>query len=90
MLFRARQVFHINDFSESNRIESFTSVIARHRPDTGTSPREDWVPALIEAYAVLRAKIEPSDCRLLEQNAIISSLLPKGVEPVELGTKYAT
>ena len=88
MFFRARHMFHINAFSESNQKKSLNSLIAQYHPDTHASHCEDQAHAFIEAYAVLRAKIESSDCRLRENDAIISSLIPKGVAPVKRETKY--
>ena len=85
---RAKQVLGIKKLSESNLNKSFHSLITKYHPDTGDSQREEQAGALIEAYKVLSGKIKPLECRLLENDELVSSLLPEGVGPVELGIKY--
>lgn len=89
---RAKQVLGINDFSESDLKKRFNSLIREYHPDTSESQRngqtEEQAKLVIEAYKVLSGKIDPIKCKLLENNELLSSLLPNGVRPVELGIKY--
>lgn len=88
ILARAKQVLGIKEFSESSLKKGFHSRITKYHPDTGDSKQEEQAKALIEAYKVLRGEIKPSECRLLEDDELVSSLLPEGVNPVNLGIWY--
>ena len=48
----------------------------------------DQTKALIEAYKVLSGRTKPLNCKLLEDDDLVASLLPKGVKPVKLGMRY--
>ena len=88
ILFRAKQVLGIKGSSEPNLKRSFHSLITRYHPDTGGPHHEGQVRVIIEAYKVLKGEIKPWECNLLENDEIVSSLLPEGVLPFELGIKY--
>lgn len=85
---RAKQVLGVKEFSESNLKKNFRSLIAKYHPDTGNLQGEEQAEVLIEAYQVLKGGIKPLECKLLEDDELISSLLPEGVEPIKLGRKY--
>ena len=89
---RAKQVLGIKDFSESDLKQAFNSLIRKYHPDTRnsecTGQTEEQAKLLIEAYKVLSGKTNPLECKLLENDELLSSLLPDGVRPVELGVKY--
>lgn len=89
---RAKQVLGINDFSESDLKKRFNSLIRKYHPDTIKSQyngqTEEQAKLLIEAYKVLSGKINPLECKLLENDKLLSSLLPYEACLVELGIKY--
>ncbi len=85
---RAKQVLGIKKFSESNLKKSFRSLIYKYHPDKVNSQSNKQAEILIEGYKVLKGEIKPSDCKLLEDDELVSSLLPEGEEPVDLGIKY--
>ena len=85
---RAKQALKLKEFSESDLKKSFRSLIAKYHPDKGNSQSEEQAKILIEAYKVLKGEIKPSECKLLEDDRLVYSLLPEGVEPVKLGIKY--
>ena len=88
ILARAQQVLGLEKVSELKLKERFRSLITKVHPDTGDSRHEDHAKVLIEAYHVLLGEIQPSDCKLLEKDDLVASLLPEGAKPVELGIKY--
>ena len=85
---RAKQVLGVVDNSESNIKKNFYLRITKYHPDKHGSHYIEQAKVLIEAYKVLTNKIKPLDCKLLENDDLVASLLPKEVKPVKLGIKY--
>lgn len=85
---RAKQVLGVEDDPESNIKKNFFSLITKHHPDRHGSTYIDQTKLLIEAYKVLTGRLKPLDCKLLENDELVASLLPEGVKPVKLGVKY--
>ena len=85
---RAKQVLGVNDNSESSIRKNFFSRITKYHPDKCGSPYTEQSKVLIEAYKVLTGRVKPLDCKLLENDELVASLLPEGVKPVKLGVKY--
>lgn len=85
---RAKQVLWVEDDLESSVKKKFFSRIFKYHPDKQGSLYTEQEKVLIEAYEVLTGKVKPFDCKLLEDNDLVASLLPKGEKPVKLGIKY--
>jgi len=85
---RAKQVLGVGDNPELSIKKNFYIRITKYHPDKHGSIYEEQAKVLIEAYKVLTGKIKPLDCRLLEKDELVASLLPKGVKIVKLGIKY--
>lgn len=85
---RAKQVLDLEEFSKAKLTKRFRTVIANYHPDRVKSYGEEQAKVLIEAYNVLKGELKPSECRLLEDDELVASLLPDGVTPVPLGLKY--
>lgn len=85
---RARQILGLEDDQRSNVRRKFFTLIGKYHPDRQGSTYMDQTKVLIEAYKVLSGRINPLNCRLLEDDNLVASLLPKGVKPVELGIRY--
>ena len=85
---RAKQVLESEDNSKSMIKTNFYSRITKCHPDKCGSSCTEQAKVLIEAYKVLTHRIKPSDCKLLENDDLVASLLPKGVKPAKLGVKY--
>ena len=88
ILKRAKQVLGVNDEPKSAIKKNFFSLIAKYHPDKSSSQRTEQAKVLIEAYNVLIGKIKPLDCKLLENDNLVASLLPKGENMIKLGVKY--
>jgi len=86
---RARQVLGVEKGQEVSIKKRFFSRIARYHPDKCGSPCTEQAKVLVEAYEVLTGRVKPLDCKLLENDDLVASLLPAGVKPVRLGMKYA-
>ena len=84
---RAKQVLNIQNPSESNLKKNY-SLIAQFHPDKVNSQNGEQAKILIEAYKLLKCEIKPSECKLLEDNELVASLIPEGVKYIELGIKY--
>ena len=85
---RARQILGVEDDSRPTIRKNFFSRIAKYHPDKCGPPCTEQAKVLIEAYEVLTGRIKPLDCKLLEKDSLVASLLPKGVKPVKLGVRY--
>jgi hypothetical protein len=85
---RAKQLLGLEDNSESSVKKKFFSRIKKYHPDKCGSPCTEQAEVLIEAYNALTGKIKPLDCKLLEKDDLVASLLPEGVKLVKLGVKY--
>lgn len=85
---RAKQVLGVEDSLESSAKKNFYSRITKYHPDKRGSHSAEQAKVLIEAYGVITGRIKPLDCKHLEDDDLVTSLLPKGVKPVELGIKY--
>lgn len=85
---RARQVLGVENDPETNIKQHFLSRIAKHHPDKHGPRYKERAEVLIEAYHVLTGRIKSSECKLLENDELVASLLPEGVKPVKLGIKY--
>lgn len=85
---RAKQVLGVEDDLESNVKRNFISRINKYHPDRHGSTYMDQTKVLIEAYKVLSGRIKPLDCKLLEDDDLVASLLPKEAKPIKLGIKY--
>jgi hypothetical protein len=85
---RANQILRVEKASKSLIKKHFTSLIAKYHPDKCGSPCIEKAKVLIEAYDVLMGKVAPLNCKLLENDDLVASLLPKGVIPVKLGVRY--
>lgn len=85
---RAKQLLGLEDNSESSIKKKFFSCITKYHPDMHGSVHTEQAIVLIEAYEVLTGRIKPLDCKLLEKDDLVASLLPEGVKLVKLGVKY--
>ena len=85
---RAKQILGVEDDSRSIIKKNFFSCIAKYHPDKHGLSYAEQAMVLIEAYNVLTCRVNPLDCKLLEDDQLVSSLLPEGAKPVELGIKY--
>jgi len=83
---RAKQTLGVEGNSRSTIKRNF-SHMAKYHPDE-RSPHTEQAKVLIEAYNLLTGRVKPLDCKLLERNDLVASLLPKGVKPVKLGARY--
>ena len=88
ILARAKQILGVEDDSRSTIKKNFFSRIAKYHPDKCGPPCTERAKVLIEAYHVLTGRAQPLDCKLLENDELVASLLPKGVKPVKLGVRY--
>ncbi|MFH0896878.1 MAG: J domain-containing protein [Candidatus Bathyarchaeota archaeon] len=85
---RAKQVLNVEDYIESNVKKNFYSRIAKYHPDKHGSDTTEQAKVLIEAYDVLTSRAKPLECKLLEDDDLVASLLPKDMKPVKLGVRY--
>ena len=85
---RANQILGVEGESKALIKQHFTSLIAKYHPDTCGSLCTEQAKVLIEAYHVLTSRVKPLDCKLLENDDLVASLLPKGKTPVKLGIRY--
>jgi hypothetical protein len=85
---RAKQVLGVGDNPELSIKRNFYMRIAKYHPDKHGSIYEEQAKVLIEAYMVLTGRIKPLDCKLLEKDELVVSLLPEEAKPVKLGVKY--
>ena len=85
---RARQVLRVEKGLEANIKQNFISQITKYHPDKHGPRYKAQTGVLIEAYQVLTGRVKPVDCTLMEDDELVSSLLPAGVKPVTLGMRY--
>jgi preprotein translocase subunit Sec63 len=85
---RASQILGVEGGSKSLIKKKFCLLIAKYHPDKCGPPCTEQAKVLIEAYDILMGKAAPLDCKLLENDELVSSLLSKGDSPVKLGVKY--
>jgi hypothetical protein len=85
---RAKQVLGIDGKQELDIKRSFYSRIKKYHPDMSGSHYTEQAKVLIEAYDILTGKVQPLNCKLLEDDRLVASLLPPGVKPVKLGVTY--
>jgi hypothetical protein len=85
---RAKQILEVEGDSRSIIKKNFFLRIAKYHPDKCGSLCTEKAKVLIEAYDVLTGRVQPLDCKLLENDDLVASLLPKGVKPVKLGIRY--
>ena len=85
---RAKQILGVEGDSRLIIKRNFFSKMSKYHPDKCGAPCTDKAKVLIEAYDVLAGKVKPLDCKLLETDELVASLLPKGVKPVKLGARY--
>lgn len=85
---RARQVLGVEKELDADIKKRFFSRITLYHPDKQGPIYKERTEILIEAYHVLTGRIKPLDCKLLENDRLVASLLPAGVKPVKLGMKY--
>lgn len=85
---RAKQVLGVENDLDTNMRKNFLSRIAKYHPDKSGPFHKERAGVLIEAYHVLTGRVKPLDSKLLENDELVASLLPEGVKPVKLGTKY--
>ena len=85
---RASQILGVEDNSRSTIRKNFFSRIVKYHPDKCGLPCTEQAKVLIEAYHVLTGRAQPLDCKLLENDEPVASLLPKGENPVKLGVRY--
>jgi len=85
---RAKQILGVESESKALIKKHFNSLIAKYHPDKCGPPCTEQAKVLIEAYNVLTGRVKPLDCKLLENDDVVVSLLPKGKAPVKLGVKY--
>ena len=85
---RAKQILGLKDSEESKVRSSFFELINKYHPDRQGSTYIEQTKVLIEAYKVLSGRINPLDCKLLEDEGLVASLLPKGAKPAKLGIRY--
>ena len=78
---RAKQILGVEDDSRPTIKKNFFSRIAKYHPDKCGPPCTEQAKVLIEAYDVLTGRVKPLDCKLLEKDGLVVSLLPKGVKP---------
>ena len=85
---RAKQILGMTGNSRLTIRKNFFSLITKHHPHKCGSPCTERAKVLIEVYHVLTGRVRPVDCKLLENDKLIASLLPKGKTPVKLGVRY--
>ena len=88
ILARAKQILRVEDDSRSILRKNFFSRIAKYHPDKCGPPCTERAKVLIEAYDVLTGRVKPLDCKLLERDELVASLLSKVEIPVKLGVRY--
>ena len=88
IIVRAKQVLGVEDNPASSVKKKYFLRITKYHPDKHGTSCTEQAKVLIKAYKVLTGRIKPSDCRLLENDDLVASLLPKGVKPAKLGVKY--
>jgi len=87
ILARAKQILGVEE-SQNQLKKNFFSRIAKYHPDKCGSSCSERAKVLIESYNVLTGRAKPLECKLLEDDDLVASLLPKGVKPEKLGVKY--
>ena len=85
---RAKQILGVEGESRAILKKSFYLLIAKYHPDTCGPPCTEKAKVLIEAYHVLTGRVKPLDCKLLENDDLMASLLPEGETPVKMGIRY--
>ena len=88
ILGRAKQILGVEGNSRSTIKKSFFSRITKYHPDKCGSSCTEQAKVLIEAYNVLTGRAKPLNCKLLENDKLVASLLPRGETPKKLGIRY--
>jgi hypothetical protein len=85
---RAKQILDVKDDRKPSIRKNFISRINQYHPDRHGSLHTEQAKVIIEAYEVLSGRVKPLDCKLLENDDLVASLLPKGVKLVKLEDRY--